>query len=333
MATNSASEATLDNKDDGPHQDQQHDLINKQAPADQTRLLRHHSRQLIRALGLLDDKCLDIEITPAQAHALIELEDNPINGIALAERLSINKSNASRTLKQLHSQGLVQHQQSQMDQRSQLSHLTPAGQTKLEALHQIYDEFAQAALQQLSPKESEALIQSLSHYRKALDQSAAQTGFELRPIQAADDFDLCEVIKSVSAEHGLSGGGYAVSDANLSQLSSHYNQPRHAYWVVHNKRVVGGAGVQSLLGDPELAELCKMYLLPEARGRGLARRLTCQAIRFAQEMGYSGLYLETTASLGAALKLYQSLGFEQLKTHRGNTGHQSGCEIAMLLSF
>lgn len=302
----------------------------------QTRTLRQHSRQLIRALGLLDDQCLSQEITPAQAHALIELSESPTNCVTLAERLGINKSNASRTLKQLHRQNLIQFTAAEKDQRSHLAQLTPIGQEKLAYLHQMYDQFAQGALAQLTPRESASLIDALANYRRAIDSAYKQKAFEIRPICADDNAALCEVIRSVSAEHGLHGEGYAVADQNLSNLSEHYSQPKHAYWVVIDtgtQKLMGGAGVQSLLGDPSLGELSKMYLLPAARGRGLARRLACEAIRFAQNMGYSGLYLETTDSLVAALKLYHALGFQRLSKHRGNTGHQAGCEIAMLIDF
>lgn len=307
------------------------------------RQLRLHSRHLIRALGLLDDYCLDIALTPAQAHALIELEAGPINGATLADRLCLNKSNASRTLKQLHTAEWVTFTNDPQDQRSQLATLTAQGRAKLQALHEIYDSFAGAALAQLTPTETETLLNALATYKRALDRAAAQAAFSIREITPQDDPLIAEIIQRVSAEHGLGGAGYGVSDPNLTQLSAHYQQPKHIYWVVTQQvdglagrdapQVMGGAGVQTLIGEPTLGELSKMYLLPAARGCGLARRLACQAISYAQQAGYQGLYLETTASLAAALALYESLGFKHLTKHRGNTGHQSGCEIAMLYEF
>jgi len=311
---------------------------------------------------LLDDYCHDIDLTPAQAHALIELENAPINGTTLAERLYLNKSNASRVLKQLHEANLVCFETEATDQRSHLARLTHSGIAKLGRLHAIYDRVTDTALSLLTPSETDDLIKALSRYKRALDQAAEQSTFAIRPISSEDDKELAAVIKAVSDEHGLAGSGYAVADANLTTLSQHYQQPKHRYWVVtkpaqnqaqsynslthralsatapkrgmpSETKILGGAGVQALRGEPSLAELSKMYLLPEARGCGLARRLACDAIRFAQDMGYQGIYLETTASLETALALYQSLGFKQLPHHRGDTGHQSGCEIAMLLAF
>jgi len=302
--------------------------------ASSTHALRHHSRQLIRALGLLEERCFDVDLTPAQAHALIELNEGPMNGVNLAKRLSLNKSNASRVLKQLENLSLLSLTPEKHDQRSLQAKLTPLGIKKLNELNHSYDQFSQSVLAQLTPLETSGLLQSLSTYRTAIDAASAQNGFNIRTIQKKDDQSLAQIIRDVSVEHGLIGEGYGAADSNLNALFNHYRQSGHIYWVVIKEdRCLGGAGVQPLANEPTLAELSKMYLLPEARGLGLARRLACQAIQFSQNEGYTGLYLETTACLKAAFKLYRALGFKQLKAHRGDTGHQLSCEIAMLLAF
>ena len=57
-------------------------------------------------------------------------------------------------------------------------------------------------------------------------------------------------------------------------------------------------------------ELTKMAVTERFQGRGLGRQLLCAAVdRFTQVAGKS-LYLESHSSLGSALALYESAGFE-----------------------
>jgi len=72
--------------------------------------------------------------------------------------------------------------------------------------------------------------------------------------------------------------------------------------------------------------------LPELRGKGLGRRLVLQALDFARQSGYACCYLETTAALHQAERLYQSLGFHHLQAAMGSTGH-CDCEIRMSLDL
>ena len=59
-----------------------------------------------------------------------------------------------------------------------------------------------------------------------------------------------------------------------------------------------------------------MYVRPEARGRGIARRLTEHAIAIASARGYSQLRLGTLTSAHAAQRLYTSLGFRLIAPYR-----------------
>lgn len=154
----------------------------------------------------------------------------------------------------------------------------------------------------------------------------------LRPMVASDNPSVARVIRTVSAEFGLTADkGYTVADPNLDRLFELYSEAHSAYWVVEmDGEVVGGGGIAPLLcSSPDICELQKMYFLPQLRGLGLARRLALQALDFARDRGFRRCYLETTASLTRAIALYEQLGFEHITEPLGCTGHVD-CEVRML---
>lgn len=154
----------------------------------------------------------------------------------------------------------------------------------------------------------------------------------MRRMTAADNATVARVIRQVSAEYGLTADkGYTVADPNLDVLYTQYSKPGHAYWVVElDGEVVGGGGIAPLAcSETDLCELQKMYFLPAARGRGLAKKLALQALEFARTQGYRRCYLETTAFLKEAIALYERLGFVHISEPLGCTGHVD-CEVRML---
>ncbi|OON39152.1 GNAT family N-acetyltransferase [Izhakiella australiensis] len=162
--------------------------------------------------------------------------------------------------------------------------------------------------------------------------TALNLDLQLRPLTAADNSAIAGVIREVSAEFGLTADrGYTVADPNLDHLYELYSQPDSAYWVVElDGRVIGGGGIAPLQCSTEaICELQKMYFLPAARGLGLARTLALKAMEYAREHGYQRCYLETTASLTRAIRLYEQLGFEHIDSAMGCTGHVD-CEVRML---
>ena len=154
----------------------------------------------------------------------------------------------------------------------------------------------------------------------------------MRRMTAADNATVARVIRQVSAEYGLTADkGYTVADPNLDVLYTQYSKPGHAYWVVElDGEVVGGGGIAPLAcSETDLCELQKMYFLPAARGRGLAKKLAIQALEFARAQGYRRCYLETTAFLKEAIALYERLGFVHISEPLGCTGHVD-CEVRMI---
>ncbi|MFP2239450.1 GNAT family N-acetyltransferase [Pseudescherichia vulneris] len=154
----------------------------------------------------------------------------------------------------------------------------------------------------------------------------------LRALTPNDNPAIARVIRQVSAEYGLTADkGYTVADPNLDELYQLYSQPGHAYWVIEQDgKVVGGGGVAPLTcSEPDICELQKMYFLPSARGKGLAKKLALLAMDHAREHGFTRCYLETTAFLKEAIALYEHLGFEHIDGPLGCTGHVD-CEVRML---
>lgn len=154
----------------------------------------------------------------------------------------------------------------------------------------------------------------------------------IRPLTHEDNPAIARVIRQVSAEYGLTADkGYTVADPNLDALYQLYSQPGHAYWVIEqNGCVLGGGGVAPLTcSEPDICELQKMYFLPQARGKGMAKKLALMAMDHARRQGFTRCYLETTAFLKEAIALYEHLGFEHIDGPLGCTGHVD-CEVRML---
>ncbi|WP_067811597.1 GNAT family N-acetyltransferase [Actinomadura kijaniata] len=75
-------------------------------------------------------------------------------------------------------------------------------------------------------------------------------------------------------------------------------------WRVHDG---GEPGFRD--GD---AELKRMYVVPEARGRGLARRMLAELERTARGAGRRRLVLETGTMQPEAIALYESAGYAEV---------------------
>jgi putative acetyltransferase len=107
----------------------------------------------------------------------------------------------------------------------------------------------------------------------------------------------------------------AMIESIVAALPAPYLAPRGALWVAwSNGSGVGCLALHEL--TPEIAELKRMYVHPDARGRGVARRLTEHAIANAAERGYARLRLGTLTSMNAAQRLYASLGFRPIEPYR-----------------
>jgi putative acetyltransferase len=153
----------------------------------------------------------------------------------------------------------------------------------------------------------------------------------IRTIQFADNKGLALVIRSTMAEFGVNKPGTVYFDKTTDRLFELFQKSGSIYYVaLDNDNIIGGAGIFPSEGLPEkTCELVKMYLIPEARGTGLGKRLLDKCLEFAKSFGYEQLYIETMPELRKAIAMYGRFGFRKLALPMGSTGHY-GCEVWMI---
>ena len=81
-------------------------------------------------------------------------------------------------------------------------------------------------------------------------------------------------------------------------------------------RAVAGGALKRL--EPGVAEIKRMYVLPEARRRGHARRLLAALEDTARVLGYERVRLDTGARQPHARALYESAGFQPILDYNDN---------------
>lgn len=157
---------------------------------------------------------------------------------------------------------------------------------------------------------------------------------QLRPICQQDNRPLAGIVRNTLLSFNAAVPGTAFYDPELDALFEAFQAPGSRYWVVEqNAGVAGGAGIYPSPGlPPAYCELVKLYLQPEARGKGIGKMLISACLQSAAQLGYTHVYLETMPQLHMALPLYERMGFTRLEQPIGNAQH-FGCSIWMLKSL
>jgi putative acetyltransferase len=152
-----------------------------------------------------------------------------------------------------------------------------------------------------------------------------------RTIEKADNAIIAEIIREALEEHGENKPGTVYTDPTTDNLYDLFSIQGSIYFIAeYDGKIIGGCGIYPTPGLPKAyAELVKLYLSNEYRGKGIGKALMQKCIDWALENGYTDLYLESIPALNKAVGLYESIGFKKINHRLGDSGHFA-CNLWMI---
>lgn len=107
-------------------------------------------------------------------------------------------------------------------------------------------------------------------------------------------------------------------DDEFRDFENMYSKPEGCFLIAFNEEdeVMGGVGLRKLTA--EICEMKRLFVYPEYLKQGIGKRLCLKLIKQAKILDYKKMRLDTLARLETANKLYNKLGFYEIKKYREN---------------
>ena len=119
--------------------------------------------------------------------------------------------------------------------------------------------------------------------------------------------EAADLVSALAAELTIRYGGGPASMAQAGE----FVPPFGVFLVVSEDGQDLACGGVRLIAEG-IGEIKRMYVVPHARGRGLARRLLRELVAHAENRGLDELWLETGTAQPEAMALYESEGFQAI---------------------
>lgn len=134
--------------------------------------------------------------------------------------------------------------------------------------------------------------------------------FLIRDWHPRDRALAAEIIRSVLAEYGL-GWEPTGADRDVLEVEDAYLSKGGEFWVVeYQGELVGTAAYYPVKRGEKAVEVRKMYLLPQARGKGLGRFLLQELEKAIATRQFKQIWVETASVLKEAVQLYEKSGYQ-----------------------
>ncbi|QNL50510.1 GNAT family N-acetyltransferase [Olivibacter sp. SDN3] len=153
----------------------------------------------------------------------------------------------------------------------------------------------------------------------------------LRIIKESDNKTLANILRKSLEEFNIPKEGTVYTDPATDNLYQLFQQPKSIYYVAEEgETILGGCGIYPTEALPTgHAELVKLYLSAQSRGKGIGKMLLDKCFETALSFGYTHLYLESFPQFTKAVNMYEKAGFKKLSHPLGNSGHYA-CNIWMV---
>lgn len=151
-------------------------------------------------------------------------------------------------------------------------------------------------------------------WRGALDDAPA-----LSLVEAVTE-DNIEEVRALFLEYARSLGfdlRFQMFDRELAGLPGDYRRPDGLLLLALVDGAAAGCAAMRKIGEG-ICEMKRMYVRPRFRGRGVGRVMAMRIIDAGRQAGYERMRLDTIETMGAAIALYESIGFSDIQPYRYN---------------
>lgn len=140
---------------------------------------------------------------------------------------------------------------------------------------------------------------------------------EIRAVELAADWSQARQLVQAYAGSLAIDLSFQDFDRELENLETVYGPPAGAFLsAAEGGHWLGCVGIRR--HSEHDSEMKRLYVVPEARGRGIGQRLAMAAVEAAVGMGYRRMLLDTLPSMSAAQAMYLQLGFAPIPPYRFN---------------
>jgi putative acetyltransferase len=137
----------------------------------------------------------------------------------------------------------------------------------------------------------------------------------------SDNADFRDLVALLDADLRIRDGAEHDFYAQFNKI----DKIRNALVAYENETAVGcGAFKEYAHG---VAEIKRMFVLPDSRGRGVAQKILSELEAWAKELNFSECILETGLKQPEAIRLYQKSGYELIP----NYGQYAGVENSVCM--
>lgn len=275
--------------------------------------VRSFNRVATLRSGALNNSYLGRGRPLGKARLLFEIGPDGSDIGSLRDRLGLDSGYASRLLRSLAQEGLVEIDSDDADRRRRLVKLTAKGLEERGAYDALSDDLARSLLDTLSASQRKRLIDAMTEVETLL--KAASVTIAVEPDDSPDARQCVEAYFKELGERFEGGfdpgtGGYAGS--SLPEVG------RDTFMIARlHGRAVGCGAFKKL--DAATAEIKRMWVSPEARGLGVARRLLAALEDEARHAGMARVVLDTNRSLVEAQALYRKAGYHETERYNANS--------------
>lgn len=117
---------------------------------------------------------------------------------------------------------------------------------------------------------------------------------------------------------------YGEEQAFFDQFNK-LNQIRHVVVIYEDEQAIGCGAIKEF--TPHVAEVKRMFVAPQYRGKGIALQVLAELEQWAQGLGYDSCILETGKKQPEAIRLYEKAGYHIIP----NYGQYAGVEMSLCM--